>query len=256
MNVDRHMLSASREAYMDEGRDVTAADKWMIDNYERGTSFVYELSDAVELVQAGVEACRRVGTSADSRIVSVVLLANGFERLLQCALAMAFLRDKERLPEKGEFKGSHGHDLMKLWQRLARQKEHTSSDVADILVRGATEGTLEHRVLAALDDQVKSDGRFLHQSIYLGVSVKGTATPENRLATEELIVLYLRGQLHDHVEAGGGRSDAWLSARDEIIAVIRCLAGVVAAMFEDGALGTIARDLAPFLAPLGRASTG
>jgi hypothetical protein len=222
-------------------------------NFERVTAYLMELQDAVDLVAAGLALASEPVASGHSHVSALTLLGSGFERLIRCALAGAWTRDHERLPDRAEF-GALGHagdhDVLRLWQSLQQGEQTTASEpVRAILMSGATDGTAHNRALQILKSQAEPKGRYLQQYTYLG-TCSDLVTPSVRLMSEALVGLYQRGRVHAYFDGVEGTDEELEEARLQAVGSMAAMASAIAGLFANGSLGAFAAQFAAILAPL------
>lgn len=159
------------------------------DETSRAIRLSEEVRLAVDLVKSGLSEVQRIDAANDQFHVPMLLLANGFERLMKVILCYRILHDEGRYPGKGEVPKTH--DLSQLLETVV---EEVFDD--EYLRRPAiredhsylTQNARVQNLVKALSDFGEAAGRYYNLDVVQGLEPP-IPSPEEAWSMIEMAIL-------------------------------------------------------------------
>jgi hypothetical protein len=140
------------------------------DERTRGIRLSEEVRLAIDLVKAGLSELQRIDAANDQFHVPMLLLANGFERLMKAILCYRILHDEGRYPRRGEVPKTHdlSHLLGGVVEELFDDEYVTRPAIREDRAYLTQDPRLQN-LIKALSDFGEAAGRYYNLDVVQGL---------------------------------------------------------------------------------------
>jgi len=218
-------------------------------NQVRHSALIEEVRTAIYLIRQGLVSLNELSGANDFAHLPILLLSNGFERLLKMVICLDHLERNHSLPTQSSFRRHEHHrvtELLKEVIELAKRWDHGMSRAAtrdDIAFLENDEDL--HRIVALLQKYADA-GRYYHIDVILGKARSPEDNPVQLFESYSMEVLSRKPNCQDMIR-GNNPAEALESTisyiNKEVTILLQRFARALSRMFTLGELGQIGKRM-------------